>query len=143
MELLLDRDLRTTKSTGGKLYIDGVFECFTLEDVDRGLKQDMPVAEVADRKIKHETCIPEGRYQVIINQSVRFKRLLPLLLNVPGYTGIRIHSGNTEANTSGCILPGRARYTNEVRSSRTAFDALFLKMQAAIARDEKIFITIQ
>lgn len=110
----------------GELTIDGVFECFTLEDVER------PV------KIKNETAIPKGTYKVIINQSNRFKRLLPLLLNVPGFEGIRIHSGNSNHNTEGCILVGQTRSKDYIGKSRKAFNKLFEKMQAA----KNITITI-
>jgi len=143
MELLLDRDVRTTSSTTGKLYVDGQFHSFVLEDEDRGLKESMSLAEIAERKIHGKTCIPEGRYPVIINQSPRFKRLLPRLLNVPGYDGVLIHPGNTEVDTEGCILPGYARFADGVTSSRVAFNALFEKIKKAIDTGDKVFITIQ
>lgn len=127
MKLTLKREPSTTKSTPGKLYVDGVFECYTLEDV------------VRDAKIYGETAIPAGTYKVIINMSNRFKRLLPLLLNVPNYEGIRIHPGNTDKDTDGCILPGVTRSVDFVGNSRVAFDALFAKMQKA----DSIEITIE
>lgn len=89
MLITVKRLYKTELSTIGELLIDGVFECFTLEDKER------------DVKIKSETAIPKGTYKVIINQSNRFKRLLPLLLNVPNFEGVRIHSGNTNHNTEG------------------------------------------
>jgi Family of unknown function (DUF5675) len=143
MEIVLEREIRSVTTTIGRLFIDGQYECFVLEDEDRGLKQTMPLAEIVERKIYGKTCIPEGRYRVIINQSNRFKRLLPLLLNVPGYEGIRIHPGNTEDNTEGCLLPGRVRRPDKVLESRLAFNQLFAKMQNAIAEGEQIFITIK
>lgn len=143
MEIVLEREIRSVTTTIGRLFVDGQYECFVLEDEDRGLKQSMPLVEIVERKIYGKTCIPEGRYRVIINQSNRFKRLLPLLLNVPGYEGIRIHPGNTEENTEGCLLPGRVRRADKVLESRLAFDALFAKMQRAIAEGKKIFITIK
>jgi hypothetical protein len=143
MNLYLDRDIRTVKSTTGKLYVNGHFECFILEDVDRGLKEGMPDAEVLERKIKHQTCIPAGQYKIIINHSLRFKRKLPLLLNVPGYEGIRIHMGNSDANTSGCLLPGEARTIDWVANSKKAFDKLFAKIETALAAGEDAWITIQ
>jgi len=127
MKLTLKREPSTTKSTPGKLYVDGVFECYTLEDV------------VRPSKIYGETAIPAGTYKVIINMSNRFKRLLPLLLNVPNYEGIRIHPGNTDKDTEGCILPGVTRSVDFVGNSRVAFDALFAKMQKA----DSIEITIE
>jgi hypothetical protein len=127
MKLTLKREPSTTKSTPGKLYVDGVFECYTLEDV------------VRPSKIYGETAIPAGTYKVIISMSNRFKRLLPLLLNVPNYEGIRIHPGNTDKDTEGCILPGVTRSVDFVGNSRVAFDALFAKMQKA----DSIEITIE
>lgn len=119
MKITVKRLHKTDTSTIGELLIDGIFECYTLEDVER------PV------KIKSETAIPKGTYKVIINQSNRFKRLLPLLLNVPNFEGVRIHSGNTNHDTEGCILVGRTRGDNYVGQSRKAFDKLFKKMQGA------------
>jgi len=119
MQITIKRLYKTETSTIGELLIDGVFECFTLEDAER------PV------KIKNETAIPKGTYRVIINQSNRFKRLLPLLLNVPNFEGVRIHSGNSNHDTEGCILVGQTRHKNYIGQSRKAFDKLFKKMQAA------------
>jgi hypothetical protein len=119
MVITVKRLYKTDVSVIGELSIDGIFECFTLEDVER------PV------KIKSETAIPKGTYKVIINQSNRFKRLLPLLLNVPEFEGVRIHPGNTNHNTEGCILVGQTRKKDYIGQSRKAFDKLFKKMQAA------------
>jgi len=126
MEIKIKRLHRTEHSTIGELSIDGVFECFTLEDKEREVK------------IKGETAIAKGTYQVIINRSNRFKKLLPLLLNVPNFEGIRIHSGNSNHDTEGCILVGRTRSQDFIGQSRKAFDRLFKKMQKA----ENITITI-
>lgn len=94
MNLKLVREIRTENSTIGKLYLDGKFFCYTLEDKER------------DVKIYGETAIPKGFYDVIINKSVRFKRELPLLLNVKGFDGVRIHRGNSKKDTLGCVLVG-------------------------------------
>jgi hypothetical protein len=119
MQITIKRLHKTDKSTIGELLIDGIFECYTLEDIER------PV------KIKAETAIPKGTYKVIINQSNRFKRLMPLLLNVPNFEGVRIHAGNTNHDTEGCILVGRTRSKDFIGQSRKAYDKLFKKMQAA------------
>ena len=119
MQITVKRLYKTDNSTIGELLIDGVFECFTLEDIER------PV------KIKAETAIPKGTYKVIINQSNRFKRLMPLLLNVPNFEGVRIHAGNTNHDTEGCILVGQTRNKNYIGQSRKAYEKLFKKMQAA------------
>jgi hypothetical protein len=126
MQIAVKRLHKTDTSTIGELTIDGLFQCYTLEDVER------PV------KIKGETAIPKGTYKVIINESNRFKRLLPLLLNVPNFEGVRIHSGNSNHDTEGCILVGQSRNKNYIGQSRKAFEKLFKKMQKA----ENITITI-
>ena len=127
MLIVVRRLYKGDKSVIGEMTIDGVFECFTLEDIER------PV------KIKGETAIPKGTYKVIINESNRFKRQLPLLLNVPGFEGVRIHAGNTNHDTEGCILVGQTRHKEFIGKSRKAFDRLFKKMQKA----EGITISIQ
>ena len=119
MKIEVKRLHRTSNSTIGELTIDGKFECYTLEDVER------------DVKIKSETAIAKGTYKVIINQSNRFKRLLPLLINVPNFEGVRIHAGNSNHDTEGCILVGMNRSLDYITKSRKAFDSLFKKMQKA------------
>lgn len=119
MELKLKRLHKTDKSTIGELSIDGVFECYTLEDVER------------DVKVYSKTAIPKGQYKVIINQSNRFKKLMPLLLNVPNFEGVRIHSGNKAEDTEGCILVGQTRSLDFIGNSKKAYDKLFKKMQLA------------
>jgi uncharacterized protein DUF5675 len=107
-----------------------VHQCFTLEDRVR------PV------KIFGQTAIPAGTYEVVVNQSAHFHKLLPELVDVPNFEGVRIHSGNKPADTEGCILVGTTKGTNEINNSRVAFDALFPKIQAAVAH-EKVFIEIK
>ena len=119
MKIAIKRLHKTENSTIGELTIDGKFECYTLEDKER------------DVKIKGETAIPTGTYKVIINQSNRFKRLLPLLINVPNFEGVRIHAGNSNHDTEGCILVGMNRSVDYITKSRKAFDSLFAKMQKA------------
>lgn len=131
-ELLLVREPSEGDATLGVLYVDGRFFCHTLED------------RVRPTKIAGETAIPSGRYQVILSMSPRFKMVLPLLLAVPGFEGIRIHPGNNADDTQGCILPGYDRgITTEgkpvVLRSRAAFNGLFAKLQAAPGQK---FITI-
>ena len=130
MNITLQREPSNTQSTIGELDIDGVFECFTCEDVVR------PV------KIKGETAIPAGRYQVVVTMSNRFKRDLPLLLNVPGFEGVRIHTGNTAADTEGCILVGQELGDRSVLNSKAAFAHLFPKIQAALQNDGECWLTI-
>jgi len=106
MELILNRIAKKDTYTIGKLYINGTYLCDTLEDKDRGLTKDMSVSEIQKKKVYGETAIPTGKYQVIMSYSNKFKKVLPLVLNVPGYSGIRFHSGNTANDSLGCILVG-------------------------------------
>ncbi len=124
--------------TLGKMFVDGAFECFTLEDVVR----EVPGQPVAQWKVPNQTAIPMGTYQVIVNHSAHFGKDLPLLVNVPGFDGVRIHSGNTAADTEGCILVGETEGASQISSSRAAFGALFPKIQAALAGGETVQITI-
>ena len=136
MNLVLEREIITNKSTAGKLFIGGGFFCYTLEDVVREIS-DKPVK---DWKIKHETAIPSGIYKVEINLSNRFMRRMPLLKDVPGFFGIRIHYGNTERDTSGCILVGNFRENADmIQGSRAAFERLFEKLDNT---EEDIYIQI-
>ena len=129
MHLKVQRSVFTNRSTIGELFVDGAFECFTLEDVVR------PV------KVPGMTAIAEGVYVLSVSFSSRFKRLLPELHDVPNFTGIRIHPGNTDADTEGCILVGQTRSQDFVGGSRAAFTKLFTRIQDAAQR-EKIFIEV-
>lgn len=139
MQITVLRKERSIISTVGELFIDGKFECYTLEDPVRDLSKP-------NGKVPGQTAIPAGTYAVLINMSNRFKKLMPLLLDVPLFEGIRIHSGNTAADTEGCILVGTTkigradRPADFVGNSRAAFTALFAKMQAA---KEPITITVK
>lgn len=119
MKLELKRAYIGKTYTIGHLYVDGEFLGDTLEDIPR------------DVKIMNETCIPTGDYKVILNESNRFKRVMPLLLQVPNFEGIRIHAGNTEADTSGCILVGKNTARGMLSESRATFDKLFSMMTKA------------
>ena len=127
MKLQVIRNCGAT-CTMGKLFIDGVFECYTLEDV------------VRLEKVDGDTAIPYGEYDVVITFSNRFQRDMPLLIGVPNFSGIRIHSGNTTEDTSGCLLVGTGRDTTAISNSRLAFDALYPKIRDALTRGEKVSI---
>ena len=122
-KLLLKRIARKAGYTIGKLYIDGAYFCDTLEDTDR-LNKGMTSAQLASKKIPGQTAIPEGTYKVIVNVSPKFKRLLPRLVNVPGYEGVLIHRGNTPADTAGCILVGENKQVGKVLNSTFYEDRL-------------------
>lgn len=116
MKLKLYRLRETNNATIGMLFIDGVYFCDTLED------------KIREKKIMHETCIDAGTYEVVINYSTRFKRQMPLLINVPKFIGIRIHLGNTIANTSGCILLGRNDFDDKIVLSKETFNDFYKKL---------------
>lgn len=127
MHLRLIREPSINGTTLGVLFMDGQYECFCLEDAIR----EVPGQPVASWKVKGHTAIPAGRYRLIISHSQRFGRPLPLLVDVPGFTGVRIHPGNTVADTEGCIIVGLDRQPGRVLRSRIAFEALFAKLAAA------------
>ena len=116
MKIVVVRDTFTENSTIGKMLIDGAFFCYTLEDTIR------------DTKIAGETAIPYGTYKVIVNMSNRFKRLMPLLLNVPNFEGVRIHAGNVKADTHGCILVGATKGKDFIGDSKVTFNKLMTKL---------------
>lgn len=132
MNIDVKRDARVGASTLGKLYIDGQYQCETLEDVVRA----------PGVKIHGQTAIPAGEYRVLVTMSQRFKRLLPLLLDVPGFEGVRIHTGNTDSDTEGCILVGRGRERNIVTDSRAAFGPLMNAIEGARRAHEPVTIRI-
>ena len=150
MELCLKRIARKAKYTIGKLYIDGQYFCDTLEDTDRGMKQSDAYAANKRKKVKGETAIPTGRYQVTLNvQSERFKNkqqykfcdgYLPRLINVPCFEGVLIHIGNTERDTEGCILVGANKVVGQVINSTPTFKKLYERLKTA---NGLIFIKIE
>ena len=135
MELQLKRKYRKPEYTIGRLLVDGKYFCDTLEDCVRDLS--------CEPKIPGQTAIPEGRYEVVVNRSPRFGRDLPRLLNVPGFTGILIHRGNTAADTAGCILVGENRQPGRVVNSTPYELRLTALLQEVQKRGEKIFITVE
>lgn len=131
MRLKLVRNPSNDVCTIGKLYVDGKYECFVLEDV------------VRPSKVHGRTAIPEGSYKIIVTMSPRFKKLLPLLVDVPNYQGVRIHPGNTADDTEGCLLPGLTNPTPySVGSSGKAFEALMAKLQRAQQSGDNISIEV-
>lgn len=135
MKLELNRIAKEPLYTIGRLFVDGKYFCDTLEDPCRDLDRE--------EKVMHETAIPEGTYEVIVNVSVKFKRKLPLLLNVPHFTGIRIHRGNTDKDTFGCILVGENRQVGRLINS-TGYELRLTKLlEKAMLSGEKIIIQVQ
>ena len=117
MKITVKRIARKPGYTIGKMYIDGVYFCDTLEDTDRDLRQSMRLSDIQRIKVMHKTAIPSGVYKMIVNMSPSKKRLLPRLLDVPGYEGVLIHRGNTADDSSGCILVGENKEVGKVINS--------------------------
>ena len=135
MNIELNRITRKLSYTIGRLFVDGKYFCDTLEDRCRDLDKE--------KKVMNETAIPEGTYEVIVNVSARFKRKLPLLLDVPHISGIRIHRGNTDKDTSGCILVGENKQPGRVINS-TLYELRLTEMvEKAMLTGEKITIRVR
>ena len=112
--VMIERVFRGDRYTIGHLYIDDQYFCDTLKDRVR------PASE----KIKGQTAIPTGEYTVVKSYSPRFEKILPEILGVNGFSGVRIHTGNTAEDTEGCILVGLNKVKGKVINSRHAFDFL-------------------
>ena len=137
MMIAVTREIFSPQFTLGSLRVNGHMFCYTCEDAVR--ETDEPVE---NWKIKGRTAIPRGTYQVVITMSNRFKKELPLLLSVPGFEGIRIHSGNVAADTEGCLLVGLTRTNEGVGNSRAAMDLLMPELEEAIANGSQITLEI-
>jgi len=123
----------------GKLYIDGVYYCDVIEDTDRGLDDKMTEEEILKKKVKGETAIPTGIYHVYLTYSPKYKKQMPLIDGVKGYSGIRIHSGNTSKDTEGCLIVGKNKEVGKVLESRKTYNALFKQL---VSTKERIIIDI-
>lgn len=135
MELKLKRIAKRDTYTIGRLFIDEKYFCDTLEDKVRDLSKEA--------KVKGRTAIPAGRYQIVLTYSPRFKRILPLLLDVPQFEGVRIHRGNTAKDTEGCILVGYNREVGKVLDSAVTEQRLMAVLQNTANKGEQIYITIE
>lgn len=143
MEIRVNRIARKDGYTIGRLFINNEYFCDTLEDTDRGLKDTMQVNEILAKKVKAQTAIPTGKYDVILTFSPRFKRVLPLLLNVPGYQYIRVHNGNRPDSTEGCLLVGENKAKGQVINSRATLEKLMSILLECEKRKEKVTILIE
>ena len=129
MEILVKRLYKKSEYTIGKMYIDGVYFCDTVEDTDRGLSQNMKNSTIEAKKIYGKTAIPTGRYSVVLSYSNKFKKTLPLLKDVLGFSGIRIHSGNTAEDSLGCIIVGENKIKGGVINSRQTMERLMYRLR--------------
>ena len=155
MKLKVERRWPKVTYTIGRLYIDGIFYCNTLEDRDRGLNQTDSIDTIRKRKIAGETAIPKGTYQVLMNvTSPKYAGVawyynfcrgkMPRLKDVPGFDGILIHPGgsNGPLDTRGCILVGRNTKKGKLTDSRACFQEVYRLMKQAADQGEKITIEI-
>lgn len=140
MEIVIYRKWRKAEYTIGRMYLDGVFFCNTLEDTDRGLMQSMSVGEIMNVKIAGRTAIPVGDYKLALTYSPRFKKIMPQVLNVKGFTGVRIHAGNTAKDTEGCPLVGDNTIKGALTNSRKRYTELLTKLQ--VNRNEDLNLHI-
>lgn len=141
MELKLIRKEFLPDRVLGELYINDEFFSYTLEDTDRDLYKDDPVSKLKDAKIAKRTAIPYGRYRIMLSYSVKLKRFLPLLLDVPQWRGIRMHAGANPDHSSGCPLVGLERKGINLYKIKTAEKAL-LKIMNKVNTTQAIYITI-
>ncbi len=150
MKIKVIREILDVTETLGSLYINDKFFCYTLEDKDRALRQTHSADFIKAHKVQNQTAIPSGDYRVILSMSNRFKRLMPEVLNVTGFAGIRIHGGNTHLNTEGCILVAKQRNINKPSSWQGIKNWVFgsqekqliAEMQKALKAVEKIELLI-
>ena len=153
MKIKINRVSKEYTYTIGKLSIDGVYFCDTIEDKDRGLNQSTPLSTIEKIKVPSQTAIPAGTYKVAMNfVSPRFSKKamynsiqgkVPRLLDVPGFDGVLIHIGNTSQDTDGCILVGYNKVKGQVLDSRNTFFKLYAKLKEAADKGEQITVTIQ
>ena len=141
MNLTLKRLNLTPNYTEGELYVNGVYFCKTLEDTNRDLNKNGQF-DNNEKKVYGETCIPYGKYKVILSYSPKFKRELPEILEVPDFQGIRIHRGNKISDTLGCILCGE-KVKNGYLSNSTPYEIKLVELfKQAKLRNEESFLEI-
>lgn len=143
MKILIRRIAKKNTYTIGKLYINNEYFCDTLEDKDRGLTDTMSKEIIQGIKVKGETCIPTGIYGVSITYSNRFKKKMPLINNVKGFEGIRVHSGSTDKDTEGCVLVGENKVVGKLINSRITYNKLFAILDKTLNKKELITLTIK
>lgn len=124
MKLTLKRIALRPTYTIGKLYIDDVYFCDTIEDTVRDTNKSGKF-DKGEQKIKGKTAIPYGTYEIKWTYSPRFKKYTPQLMNVPSFEGIRIHAGNTSADTEGCLILGKNKQVGKVLNSRATINKFY------------------
>lgn len=124
MKLTLKRIALRPTYTIGKLYIDDAYFCDTLEDTVRDTNKSGKF-DNGEQKIKGKTAIPYGTYEIKWTYSPRFKKYTPQLMNVPSFEGIRVHAGNTSADTEGCLILGENKQVGKVFNSRATINKFY------------------
>lgn len=124
MKLTLKRIALRPTYTIGKLYIDDVYFCDTLEDTVRDINKSGKF-DNGEKKVKGKTAIPYGTYEIKWTYSPRFKKYTPQLMNVPSFEGIRVHAGNTSADTEGCLILGENKQVGKVLNSRATINKFY------------------
>lgn len=140
MNLTLRRIANKPTYTIGRLYVDGKYLCDVLEDYDRGLDDRMDIEEIKKIKVYGQTAIPTGTYRILMTYSPKYKKIMPLISGVKGFEGIRIHSGNTDKDTLGCLIVGKNNVVGMVTDSRNTYKKLF---DILWKETDKILITIE
>ena len=149
MEIRIDRAWKKRDYTISRVFVDGQRFgdgrnwCNALEDTDRGLTSDMSVDEVLAVKVKGQTAIPAGRYQIEMTYSPKFKKDMPHVCGVKGFTGVRLHPGNSNKDTEGCILFGVNDKVGWISNSTYWTGLLISKISDALKKGEKVYITIK
>lgn len=142
MKLELKRIALNEEYTIGKLYVNGEYFSDVLEDKVRDFNKDGDLLDKGETKVYGKTAIPYGTYTIILTYSNRFKKILPLIENVPGFEGIRIHPGNTAVDTHGCLLVGINSEKGMVTKSVDTFKKLMVRFVDATEMKETILIKI-
>lgn len=144
MKLVVQRKYRKDKYTIGKLFVDGVYFCDTLEDPDRGLDNSMSLSQILKIKIKGDTAIPYGKYNLSLSivspKYSNFARFpyakiangkMPRVMGIKGFDGVLIHAGNSARDTMGCLLVGENKVKGQVINSQATWTRLYKKLQTA------------
>ena len=141
MKLTLKRIALRSTYTIGRLYVDGNYFCDTLEDTVRDLNKNGKF-DNGEKKVYAKTAIPYGTYEIKWTYSPRFKKYTPQLMNVPSFEGIRVHAGNTSADTEGCLILGENKEVGKVLNSRATINKFYTIIKKACSKG-KVTIEIK
>lgn len=143
MTIRIDRKWKKAEYTISRVYINGSYlGCNALEDTDRGLLQSMQITELQRRKVKGKTAIPRGYYDVRITYSPKYKRMMPLVVDVPAFSGIRLHSLNKPEDSEGCIGFGKNDKVGWISDSKYWTDKICRLIETALNKGEKVTLIV-